>query len=451
MRNRKLLPLSAKIIVGNDMQLLTHARQIFKQALSAVDPYQAVVDNLIIENNKIRLKQELVSIDLTKVNNIYVVGAGKVLEKILNQLTGLISVKYKHGLAFKKIRIIEAGHPLPDVNSRKAVQEILKVLSITQENDLVISLISGGGSALLALPVTGVSLEQKILVTQKLLACGASIDEINTVRKHISLVKGGQLARAAYPAPVFNLLLSDVLDDRVDIIASGLMVADKSTFQDAIRLVEKYKLSWELPEAVTIHLKKGVNGLIPETPKQGDPIFNKVYTCIVGSNRIALNAARSKARELGYNTLLLSSTIQGEAREIGKTLAAIAREIVTSGNPLAAPGCIICGGETTVTLQGQGKGGRNQECALSALTGISGLPATIIFCAGTDGTDGPTDAAGAYCTGDSQKNARAQGLNEESYLRENDSYNFFKKLGSLIITNPTGTNVMDIYMILVGK
>jgi len=443
------------------MTLLDAAWKIFNAALSAGDPYRCVRENLELKDNTLFLKNHRVSFTLSSINKIYIIGAGKAtasmaraVEDIFTQseksISGIISVKYGHNLPLSSIEVVEAGHPYPDKNGMAVSQSILSLLKNAGPDDLVISLISGGGSALLPFPVPSIKLADIITTTKLLLACGADISEINTIRKHISQIKGGKLARAAYPAPVINLLLSDVLGDKIDVIASGPFVPDQSTYQDANKVLKKYDLLEKIPKSVKKYLKSGLHTSELDTPKQGDKVFNNVFTTIIGSNRLALDAASREAEYLRFNTLILSSCIRGEARELGTFLASIAQEIVERKCPLSPPCCLLLGGETTVTLRGKGKGGRSQECVLASLKHIAKLSHVLIFCAGTDGTDGPTDAAGAFCTGQSLARGIKLGLDAEEALQNNDSYNYFKKLGNLIITGPTGTNLMDIYMLLVG-
>jgi hydroxypyruvate reductase len=392
-------------------------------------------------------------------DRILVVGAGKAgapmaraLEDLLgdNIADGVIVVKEGHGLPLEHVRIHEASHPVPDERGIRGAEEILSLVKGAGERDLVLCLISGGGSALLVAPAEGVTLEDKQEVTRLLLACGADIHEINTIRKHLSRAKGGGLARFAYPATVVSLILSDVIGDDLNVIASGPAVPDTSTFEDTRRVLEKYDIWDRVPASVQSRIQQGLVGDIEETPKIGDAVFQKCYTELVGTNIQALKAAGQQAEQLGYQTLILSSTVEGEAREVVKVLTAIAKEVRDSGNPLSAPACILCGGETTVTIRGDGKGGRNQEFALAAALGLDGIENIVVLAGGTDGNDGPTDAAGAMADGRTLARARAKGLDPLDYLRRNDSYHFFQALDDLVITGPTLTNVMDVYMLLVG-
>ena len=373
------------------------------------------------------------------------------VEEILGeQLTsGFINVNYGHTKPLRRIRITEAGHPLPDEAGWRGSQKIIELVQRASEKDFIIFLLSGGGSALLPAPAEGLTLEEKQKVTKLLLESGATIHEINTIRKHISRVKGGQLARLAHPAALLSFVISDVVGDRLDSIASGPTVADKTTFGDCFRILEKYRLTTRIPRAVLRRLEKGSRGEIPETPKPGDPIFSRTQNLLIATNAQAIKAAAEKARSLGYNVLVLSTAVEGEAREVARVHAAMAKEIVRSGQPIRRPACLISGGETTVTVQGDGLGGRCQEFCLAAAIEIEGLEKVFILSGATDGTDGPTDAAGAISDGTTVRRGRALGLEAGVYLRNNDSYHFFKPLNGLLFTGPTLTNVMDLYIILV--
>jgi glycerate 2-kinase len=438
-----------------DLKLRTDALAIFHASLKAVDPVNAVKRHLRLEGDMLRIGNR--DYDLSTYTRIYVVGCGKAaasmssaLEDVLQDRIdgGMINVKYGYTRALHFIRINEAGHPIPDEAGVRGTQEIVRLLQGLGGNDLLIFVISGGGSALLPLPQDGISLEEKQRVTRMLLECGASIDEMNAIRKHISQVKGGQLAKVAYPATLISLLLSDVVGDRMDVIASGPTVPDESTFEDCMTIVEKYSLN--LPDSVIDLLKRGMNGELEETPKVGDPIFDKTFNLIIGSNILALKAAQQKAEKLGYNTLILSSAIEGETKEVAKIHTAIAKEILATGNPIPKPACIISGGETTVTVKGTGLGGRNQEFVLASAIEIGGMRGTVILSCGTDGTDGPTDAAGAIADGLTVQIAKKLGMQPVDYLRNNDAYHFFERLDDLIKTGPTNTNVMDIRLVMVG-
>jgi hydroxypyruvate reductase len=377
----------------------------------------------------------------------------KALEDLLpDEITdGVIVVKDEHGLQLRKIKVCEASHPVPDARGVKGTQEILSLVEKAGKRDLVICLISGGGSALLIAPVQDISLEDKQNATKRLLACGATIHEFNTVRKHLSRAKGGRLAQMASPATVTSLILSDVVGDDLDVIASGPTVPDSSTFHDAVRILKGYGIWDQLTPSVRNHLEKGIAGQIEDTPKPDHAAFQRCSQVLVGTNLQALKAAGREAQRLGYRPLILSSKVEGEAREVAKFYAAIAKEVLESALPMEPPVCVLAGGETTVTLQGDGRGGRNQEFALASALAIGELDNIIVLSGGTDGTDGPTDAAGAIADGTSVARALKKSLDPKDYLQRNDSYSFFQKLDDLVITGPTRTNVMDLYMLLVGS
>lgn len=396
------------------------------------------------------------SFDLTK-GNLYVVGAGKAssrmaaaVEEVLGEFIteGIIVTKYGYTEPLRNIRQIEAGHPIPDEKGINGAKEIMHLLKKTGEGDLVLFLISGGGSSLLPYPAEGISLQDKQLVTQLLLSCGATIHEINTIRKHLSNIKGGRLAKMAAPSQVLTLILSDVIGDDLSVIASGPTAPDDSTFADALKTLSFYDILKKTPTNVLEHLQKGSEGKVEETPDSHDSLFKKVYYRFIGSNQIALKAASQSAKKLGYKPLILTNAACGESREIAKYFAAIAKQLISAKQPVSPPSCILSGGEPTVTLQGKGKGGRNQEFALAAGMEIDGVENILIASVGTDGTDGPTDAAGGYADGKMLQKARGKNLNANDFLRQNNSYPFLKQLGYLIKTGPTGTNVMDIQIIL---
>lgn len=432
--------------------------EIYLAGLKAVDPGEAIRRHVQLTGDHLQVGGH--SYPLASFQRIIVTGFGKgtapmakALEEILgDRLTeGWITVKYEHGMPLQKVRVLEAGHPIPDKSGLQATRFILDRLQECTAADLVLCAFSGGGSALSPAPRPPLELSEKQETTRLLLDCGATIFELNAIRKHLSVCKGGQLAKIAYPATLVALILSDVVGDTLDAIASGPTVPDSSTFADCLQIVARYGLLETLPPPVLKLLRDGARGLVEETPKAGDPVFRRVQNLIVGSNRAALLAAAQKAEQLGYHTLMLSSFIQGEAREIAHAFAAVGKEIVTSGHPVSPPACILAGGETTVTIRGAGQGGRNQELALAAALQIAGWPQIAILSAGTDGSDGPTDAAGAFAAGDTCHKALQKGVNPREYLMNNDSYNFFKELNDLLITGPTRTNVMDVICLLVDE
>jgi glycerate 2-kinase len=431
---------------------------IFHSALGAVDPAVAILRHVSLEEGTLvvggrRLK-------LKTYDRIWVVGAGKgaapmarAIEDLLEDRIegGAVVVKDGHGFPLKRIRVHAASHPVPDQRGVQAGEEILSLIEGASECDLVITLLSGGGSALLVAPSQGISLEDKQEVTKLLLACGATIREINAVRKHLSRIKGGGMARAAHPATVVSLILSDVIGDDLDVIASGPVVPDSSTFHHAKAVLKRYGIWDRAPKSVRERIEKGVIGEIDETPKSGDPSFQKDITELVGTNLQALEAAEKEAKSQGYRPLILSAMVEGETREVAKMHAGIAKQILTSGHPIPAPACVLFGGETTVTLQGDGKGGRNMEFVLASALALDGQKHVVILSGGTDGTDGPTDAAGAIADGNTVARSRTNGLDPADHLRRNDAYPFFQSLGDLVITGPTRTNVMDICIMLVQE
>ena len=433
------------------------ARGIFDAAVRAVDPAEAIRRHLTRDGERLTIGNERV--DLGAVRQIVVVGLGKAgapmaaaVEEILGPriARGVVVTKYGHVQPTRVIRIHEAGHPVPDDAGMAGARAALDHVTGLGAEDLVLVLISGGGSALTPAPVEGITLAEKQSLTKALLACGADIREMNTLRKHISRIKGGQLARAAAPARVFTLILSDIVGDPLDAIASGPTVPDPTTYADALGILDKYRIRNEIPVSIRTHLEAGAAGRIPETPKPDDPLFGRVKSVMVASNIQALEAARAEAQRAGFQAIILSSFIEGETREIARMHAALALEVRSSGHPARPPVCLITGGETTVTLRGKGKGGRNQEFALATALDIAGLRDVVVLSAGTDGTDGPTDAAGALADGDTVSRALGLGLKPRAALDGNDAYPFFERLGDLVITGPTRTNVMDVRLILVG-
>lgn len=433
------------------------AMAIFRAGLRAADPRAAVL-RAVRTSGDGTLSVAGVSYDPGRFRRILIVGGGKAgapMAKALEDLLGpriakgVVVTKYGHELPLDRVILREAAHPVPDAAGRAGAEEILSVLRGAGEEDLVFCLLSGGGSALLPLPATGVSLEDKQGTTRELLACGASIHEINAVRKHLSGIKGGRLAGAAHPATLISLILSDVIGDDLDTIASGPTVPDRSTFTECVEILEKYGISAKIPPRALERLRRGVRGEVPETPKEDDPAFRRTQAVIVGSAGLSLAAAREEALRMGYGTLILSSVMEGETRDVARVHGAIGKEVVRTGNPVPRPACLLSGGETTVTLRGNGLGGRNTEFVLAAAIEIAGLPGITVFSAGTDGTDGPTDAAGAVADGTTLDRARERGLSPSEFLRNNDSYRFFEALGDLVVTGPTLTNVMDLRIVLV--
>jgi glycerate-2-kinase len=431
-------------------------KEIFGAAIDAVDPSKIVT----------AYAEDLYEyIQHRHFEDIYIAGFGKASFRMAGALVrtigassvskGVIVTKYGHAVAKSEegqqmhgIMVYEAGHPIPDENGVAAAKEITSLLAGADRDSLVICLVSGGGSALLVSPAEGITLEEKQKVTDLLLRAGADITELNSVRKHLSRVKGGRLAETAYPAEVVSLMVSDVIGDPLDVIASGPTAPDPSTYGDAIAVLDRYGLTDQVPQGVMDLLNGGAAGRIPETPGEDSYVFRNVRNIIIGSNRTALEAAMSRARSLGYECSIIDSGLTGEARDVGRRLAVLAKE--ESANRKAGRRiCLLSGGETTVTVKGKGRGGRNTELALAFAIEVEGTSGISFLSAGTDGTDGPTDAAGAIVDGGTVTKARADGLDPEVSLKENDSYTFFSKTGSLLKTGPTGTNVMDVQIVLI--
>jgi glycerate 2-kinase len=437
------------------------AKTIFSKSVAAVNPYERLKDIVRIDKGFLFLKNKDGSdqtLNLEAFQRIFLIGTGKAsasMGKAIEEIFGdritksVITTKYRHALPMKTTELIESGHPIPDERGIEGSKKILHLLKGSGPQDLILFLLSGGGSALLPLPSDGISLQEKQHATQLLLDCGADIKEINTVRKHISQIKGGWLARWAYPSTLLSFILSDVVGDPLDVIGSGPTVPDNSTFEEAWEILEKYDLLRKVAPSIVARLLSGKEGRIEETPKPGEAVFERVVNVLIGSNIIALRAAEREASSVGFNTLILSSSIVGETREAARFHAAIAREVTSSDHPVPRPACIISGGETTVTVKGHGLGGRNQEFALAGALEIDGLQKVVLLSGGTDGTDGPTDASGAVADHSTIQRAQAMGLDPKVHLRDNNAYPFFKSLGDLLVTGPTHTNVMDVRILLI--
>ena len=496
-----------------ELDLRAVAAELQQAALAAIEPGAAVRQHVRREGDTLIVADR--RYDLRDYERVFVVGGGKaavpmtaaIADVLGGRLTGgVVVTKYGHTrgwpVAGFRFQVIEAGHPVPDENSIRGAQAVADCVARATERDLVLCLISGGGSALLTLPVPGLGLADLQALTGALLRSGATIHEVNTVRKHCSRIKGGNLARLAAPATLVTLVLSDVVGNPLDVIASGPTVPDPTTVADARKVLERYGIrppsvppmrGEEEPLSVPPMGGEGKTPSVPpmrgeeeppsyppaevweygsmgegglrEMPKPGDPAFERVQHVVVGSNRLAALAAVEKARALGFNALLLSTYVEGEAREVAKVAAALAKGIRTHGDPLSPPACLVWGGETTVTIRGEGKGGRNEELALAAALALDGWPGVLVMALATDGTDGPTDAAGAVVSGETVARARALGLDPRAALEANDSYPFFDALGKapplsspphsqgggLIRTGPTGTNVNDLLFVLVEE
>ncbi len=432
--------------------------EILARSINSVDPTHCLQEHLKRAGDELVLNGRRINLD--QYQRVFSVGFGKASHPMSKAAAEILSGDLIQGMTIikkgtqfdpeglpEKIRVFEGGHPLPDQDGVTATRDIIHFLKSASEEDLVLFLISGGGSALLTAPAPGISLEDLSRLNESLLGCGASIAEINTVRKHLSQVKGGRLAAFASPATQVSLILSDVVGDPLDMIASGPTVPDPTTFQDALDVIQKYHLERDLPSAVFAHLKNGDLGKVTETPKPGDPVFKGAHIEIIGNNQSAAKAALEKATSEGFHSLHLTSCYQGEAREIGLFLAAVLRQMATTGDPLSRPACMVAGGEATVTFRDRrevGQGGRNQELALSAVETLAGLPDIALLAIATDGNDGPTDAAGAVVTGQTYQRGLSTGLDPQAYLQNHNAYPYFDALGDLLKPGLTQTNVNDL-------
>lgn len=442
------------------MNLENHAQSIFKAGLERVNSRKLMEQVLNLDGNilKIKTENEELSIDLSKFSKIKMMGFGKAAAQMAAGLSSILETKIVEGIVIVKdptdaklpsgFDVFVGSHPIPNESSLIAGKALFEFCKNCKEGELVLGVISGGASALLELPAEGLTLDDLQKTTELLMASGATINEMNSIRKHLSKIKGGRLSRAIYPAASVNFILSDVVGDDLTVIASGPTVADNTTFSDAWRVVEKYSLAGKLPMNVSKHLKDAID----ETPKPGDVKLSGTRNILVGTNRQALIAARRKAQELGYDTLILSHELQGEASLVAHKLYTFSKEM--EKNPkFKKPACILAGGETTVTLQGKGKGGRNQEMALAYVCCLmdqgSDSLEQIFLSASTDGSDGPTDATGAFATIKILESAKKLGLDPEEFLENNDSYHFFEKAGGLFKTGPTETNVCDLQVLLI--
>lgn len=431
------------------------AEQIFLTGIESVLPDKLITSTMILKGNSLHIGQ--MTFLLEKTRNIFVIGAGKAsaimareVEKILgDRITrGHIIVKYGHSTDLKKIKISEAGHPFPDSNGFKATKELLEIAREAGPEDLVICLLSGGGSSLMCDCPDELTPDDLVLVNKLLVNSGAGIREINAVRKHLSNVKGGRLAGAVYPSTLVSLILSDVIGDHPDIIASGPTAPDPTSYIDAIEVLEKFGIKTKLPARVIDYLYEGAMCRKPETPKPGDEIFNKTSNIIIGSNRIALESARLKAQEYNINAVITEDELQGDAVSVSEYLVDAALKYRNDKHEVK-PVCILLGGETTIKMTGNGTGGRNQHLALLCARLLGNKPGITILCGGTDGTDGPTKAAGAVVDYETIITAFNKNIDPEEYIKDFNSYNFFRKIGGHIITGPTMTNVMDIVIIIV--
>ncbi|MEM4520018.1 MAG: glycerate kinase [Sulfolobales archaeon] len=435
-------------------EMRAHTLKILSRGLEAADPVKSIKSILQLKGGKLYVKDKEFDIG----SGVKVLGLGKAsasmalaIEELLGDLIIDGAVIIPKGLKppnLGRIKILYGSHPVPDEDSINSTKELLKLCS-QQDKETFIVLISGGGSALFELPIEPITLKDLKELTTQLLRCGADIKEINTVRKHISMVKGGRLAKLLYPSNVISLILSDVVGDPIEFIASGPTAPDPTTYDDAMSLLRRYGIWDSLPISIKDVITRGLNGEIPETPKPNDEVFSKVLNCIVASNYLSLKAMEDEARRLGYNTLILTSMMEGEAKDVGKFLAGIMKNIKFYDEPIKKPAAILVGGETTVTVRGKGIGGRNQELALSVAISIAGLDEVVFASIGSDGIDGVSVAAGGIVDGKTVSEGKKIGLNPYDVLSNNDSYNYLSRLRSSVLTGPTGTNVNDLAVALI--
>lgn len=429
------------------------AELIFFAGVNGVLPEKLMQSQVKLSGDLLQVAEK--RFPLSRFRHIYVLAAGKAaasmsrgVEKVLGDkiTNGHVVTKYGHGMNLNYLTLTEAGHPIPDAEGVKGTQKIVNIARKATEDDLVICLISGGASALMADFPEGVTLDDLKRTNELLTKCGANITEINTVRKHLSKIKGGQLARILFPATTVCLILSDVVGDRLDVIASGPTVGDSSSFADALTIIDKYSLQNRLPSSVLHYLLEGADGSIADTPKPDNPVFQNVHNYIIGSNGIALESSAKKAMELGFETHTVTDSIQEDVTETANFILKTIDNQKPTGNK---PVCLLFGGEPTVKVSGKGLGGRNQHLALYLATKICCKKNITILCAGTDGTDGPTDAAGAVVDYETATKAVEKGIDPNHYLSNCDSYRFFQQVGGHIITGNTGTNVMDIIVVII--
>ncbi|MBI2218570.1 MAG: glycerate kinase [Candidatus Rokubacteria bacterium] len=441
-------PSAVNRVTGPRQPLREAALRISRAALAAGDPRPLLHRAVRVAGST--LTAGSLTLDLGRIRRVLVLGCGKAsawmaeaVEDILGDRVddGFVVVKDGHTRSLRRVRIAEAGHPVPDARGQAASGELVGLARAAGADDLVLLLISGGGSALTPAPPPPITLDEKREITRLLLGAGATIRELNAVRKHLSLVKGGQLARAAAPARVLTLILSDVIGDPLDVIASGPTAPDPSTFADALQVLERRGVTARVSRAVLDRLRAGARGEIDETPKPGDAVFSRVTNLVIGNNALVIDAAVSEATRLGYAPRVLTRALEGEARDV-------ARELVKRSSESPPRTCLVAGGETTVTVRGMGCGGRCQELALAAALDIQGRQDIVVLAVGTDGTDGPTDAAGAVVDGSTAERAARAGLEAHARLADNDSHAVLGASGDLIVTGPTGTNLLDIYLVL---
>ena len=453
------VPLVVVNVMTAQNELLSHgdvrakeiALALMKESIKSADPYEAVKRSLKVEGSRLIVKGKEFPIK----GRIYVLAFGKAacsmakaVEEVLDEriAEGIAITKYAYSLPLKKIKVIEAGHPVPDENSMRGARLGVELAKKVGEDDILLVLISGGGSALFMLPEDGISFEDKMKTNELLLKSGAKIYEINTVRKHISKVKGGKLAKLV-KGTLISLILSDVVGDPLEAIASGPTVKDPTTFQDAYKILRLYNLWDRLPESVRRHIELGLEGKAEETLKEDLP---NVHNFLIASNSLACEAAKRKAKELGLKAYILTTTLEGEAREVAIALGSIIEEIYHYGRPFEKPCVLIAGGETTVTIEGEaGLGGPNQEFALSIARKIAGLRGVVVLAMDTDGTDGPTNAAGGLVDSHTLEVLRKEGIDLEEFLRRHNAYEALERAKALLITGPTRTNVNSVIIAVI--
>ncbi len=440
-----------ELLSYGDVKAKEIALTLMEEAIKSADPYEAVRrflkvegDRLVVDGKEFQIKGKIYVLAFGKA----ACSMAKAVEKILGEkiAEGIAITKYGYSLPLKKIKVIEAGHPIPDENSMRGAKLGVELAKRVGKEDILLVLISGGGSALFMLPEDGISFEDKMKTNELLLKSGAKIYEINTVRKHISKVKGGKLAKLV-KGTLISLILSDVVGDPLEAIASGPTVKDPTTFQDAYRILRLYNIWDKLPESVKRYIELGLEGKVEETLKEDLP---NVHNFLVASNSLACEAAERKARELGLEAHILTTTLEGEAREVATALGSIIEEIYNRGRPFKKPCVLIAGGETTVTIEGEaGLGGPNQEFALSIARKIAGLRGVAVLAMDTDGTDGPTDAAGGLVDSHTLEVLRKEGVDVEEFLKRHNAYEALMKAKALLITGPTRTNVNSIVIALI--
>jgi hydroxypyruvate reductase len=450
-------------ILAHDRERRSRILPVLEAALNAVDPGPAVRRALRRDGNRLLVGETVY--DLDQFERSFLLGFGKAAVAMGCAAADLLAARLAAGVLVTKhghaagaatlptcVAVLEAGHPVPDPAGVQAAQRMAALAQQATDRDLVLCLISGGGSALLTLPAAGITLADLQATTQALLHCGATIDEINTLRKHLEQLKGGQLARLAAPATLISLVVSDVVGSPLDVIASGPTAPDRSTWADAWAVVTKYQLEATLPPKVLERLATGAAGKLPDNPQAGDPAFVRSQALIVADSAVAAAAAQSAAEAQGFHAAVLSTFVEGAAREVAKVIVGLGREVATQGRLLPAPACLILAGETTVTVRGQGRGGRNQELALAAALALERTPECgriVVAALATDGTDGPTDGAGALVDATTTARGRSAGLDAIHHLAANDAYPYLRATGDLLHTGPTQTNVNDLLVVFV--